>query len=98
MCIRDSNKFDSPSASDIGISTDNSSLISKELYPWYLRLVPTSILWASAVNGIDDRPAYQHDQVILDKYIKDKIGLSCDVEPKNASLELKSADLVLIPS
>jgi len=91
-------KFDSPLAGDIGVSTDSSSLTSKDLYPWYLRLVPTSILWTSAVIGIDDKPIYQHDQTILDKYIKDKIGSSCDVEPKNASLEVKDGAIALIPA
>jgi len=91
------NKFDNPLASNIGISTDNSSLISKDLYPWYLRIIPTSILWASSVNSYNDKPVYKYDQAILDKYIKEKIGSSCNVEPKNASLEVKDGKIVLVP-
>ncbi len=92
------NKFDSPLASLLGVSTDNNSRISKDSYPWYLRLIPTSIFWAFAVNNIDDKPIYNHDQAVLDIYIKDKIGSSCDVEPKNASLEVKAGSIKLIPA
>src|ERR1035437_9482648 len=44
------NKFDSLVASKLGISADNISRISKDQYPWYLRLVPTSVLWTFAVE------------------------------------------------
>ncbi len=91
-------KFDSPAASSLGMSSDNNSRISKDLYPWYLRIVPTSILWAFSVNNFNDEPMIVRDKAVLAEYIADKIGSSCDVEPRDASLVVKDGSIVLVPA
>ena len=89
--------YRSPHPEDIGLKIDNTDRVEAHSYPWYMRLVPTSILWYGAMQG-DHEPSYTRDTKTLDTYIKKELGSSCKVDPKNASLKLHDTKLEVDPS
>src|SRR5689334_10470949 len=38
-------QFDAPKLSQVGITVSNKARIEQASYPWYLRIIPTSLLW-----------------------------------------------------
>jgi len=75
----------------------NQKQINDEGYPWYMRLIPTSIFWQHMVQR-PATPTYLRTDTVLDAYIKANLGESCNVVPKDASLISKNKKLVLAPS
>jgi beta-lactamase class A len=90
--------YRSPELPDFGLIISNGSRINKINYPWYLRIIPTSILWAQFFTVPSDEPTYQRNNETLAKYIYEKFGPSCKVEPMGASLEAYGTTLSVIPS
>ncbi|CAN5370661.1 hypothetical protein BH10PAT4_BH10PAT4_4930 [soil metagenome] len=83
----DDNLYGSVKPSDVGVSVKNSDRLKSFEYPWYLRLVPGSLLWAHFV--IQPREvSYTHDDAVLSAYINEKFGNDCTVAAKNATLEI----------
>lgn len=73
-----------PKFDEFGLTVDNAARIEEMKYPWYLRLVPTSLLWAHM--AIDDStPVYGHDSKKLSEYLQKQLGGSCQVAPINAT-------------
>ena len=85
--------YASPKAVDLGITTRNEARIQAVEYPWYLRVVPTSILWAQFAYRLQPTPQFDHDAGVMRAYIQQQFGDSCNVAPKNASLEVVDNDL-----
>lgn len=86
----------SPSATELGISTRNEARISTVDYPWYLRVIPTSLLWAQFAYRLQPTPQFDRDADVMQAYIQQKFGESCDVAPRNASLEVAEGDLRVV--
>lgn len=86
-----------PKPSDIGLKVSHENQIADMSYPWYMRLIPTSILWQNLVQR-PSAPTYARKQATLDAYIKASLGDSCDIKPKDASLVPKQDKLVVVPS
>jgi len=42
----------SPTLEQAGMSVDSASRVEAMKYPWYMRLVPTSIFWATSTSGV----------------------------------------------
>jgi len=81
---------------DMGLTTRNTKRIESMNYPWYMRLLPTSLFWYGRVqNG--GEPAYDRNETTFDAYMKQTLGESCDVKPVNASLKAKGAKLEIVP-
>lgn len=79
---------------DLGITAQNNDRIQSFDYPWYLRIVPGSLLWGHFVlNPV--AVSYQRDVNVLSAYLIKKFGENCNVEPKDASLEVKGSDIKL---
>jgi len=60
---------------EIGLKVSNETRINKTDYPWYLRIVPMSILWVHFINNSQVEPLYQRDSAVLAAYINKELGL-----------------------
>lgn len=87
--------YRTPLASDLGIKVANKTRVENSTYPLWMRLVPTSLLWAGAVVKAPE-PEYIHDAQKLKSYIQKELGTSCSVAPKNATLVVKDNKLALV--
>ncbi len=89
--------FQTPKMSDVGVSVDNSARVSAMDYPFFFRIIPGSIFWATGL----ERPgmiAYNYNKDQIANYTQSEVGTSCSIPPKNASLQLIDSQLQLIPS
>lgn len=82
---------------DMGLVVGNKGRIGEYSYPWYLRVVPTSIFWGQHLFGNHVEPNYERDEKILAKYIDSNFDESGVIEAKNATLEHKDGKLIIIP-
>jgi len=89
--------FQSPKMSEVGIGVDNSERIAALQYPFYLRFIPGSIFWATALEKPGDI-AYTYDKDKIASYTQSKVGTDCNIKPQNASLKLVESQLQLVPS
>jgi len=89
--------FQSPKMSEVGIGVDNTARLSVLNYPFYLRIIPTSIWWAPALSKPGEI-AYTYDKNKIADYTTSKVGDDCSIPPQNASLKLVDSQLQLVPS
>lgn len=87
--------YRTPLATELGIKISNKSRVENSAYPLWLRLIPTSFLWAGTVIRSPD-PEYSRDTAKLQAYIKKELGSSCSVTSKNAGLIVKDSKLTVI--
>lgn len=81
---------------ELGIGIDNTRRIEDLNYPWYLRAIPTSLLWGTFVSN-SGQVSYSHAEKALDDYIKTNFGSSdCRVTPQNASIKVQDSKLVVV--
>lgn len=90
-------KYASVRPEKIGIKIRNQARIEALDYPWYLRLIPGSILWAQALQT-PNQASYHHDITAIDRYITDTFGKDCKVSPKNANVEYKNESFQVVKS
>lgn len=86
-----------PLPAQIGLTIKNTDRLSAFNYPWYLRLVPSSILWQASMYP-DSSPSYVRSSEKLATYLKTELGDSCDVKPVDALLKADGSKLVLVPA
>ncbi len=89
--------FQRPKMSDVGVSVDNQARLEQLGYPFWLRIIPGSIFWASALGDTGDI-AYSYDRTKISAYTQSKVGEDCSIPPRNASLKLIDSKLQLVPS
>lgn len=89
--------FQSPKMKDVGIGVDNVARLEPIEYPFYLRIIPTSIWWASSLMEQGDI-TYKYDKNKIASYTTSKVGEDCSIPPQNASLKLIESQLQLVPS
>lgn len=87
-----------PSLDDIGMAAINGSRMHEYRYPWYLRLVPTSILWGQYIFGYNSQPTYSRSPEIQSAYIANHFGNNCTMAAKDASLEYLGGKFKVVPS
>lgn len=90
--------YTSPKPADFGLKVSNQPRIDDVRYPWYLRIVPTSLLWAHLVVKPTSEPQFSVASNTAKAYISRELGQSCSVAPKNASFKSENGKLVLIPA
>lgn len=83
----------SPKLADAKMSIDNTSRVNAMNYPWYLRLVPTSILWGQPAPKDTPAPVLQKDH---SEFVEKKLMSECRKNPTNAGLTTKDGKLELI--
>lgn len=81
--------------SDIGVRVSNGHRIEEIKYAWYLRLLPSSVLWAHRVADTGE-PVYTRDAKKLSTYMSNTLGDSCEVAPVNASAKVKGSSVVTV--
>jgi len=86
-----------PQPGDIGLKISNQARLEAMKYPWYMRLIPSSILWYGRTSHAS-APNYETDSSATKKYVTTTLGSSCDVKPVNAGLTVKDHKVTLIPS
>lgn len=91
-----SDAYQTPKLGKIGLKVANDGRFERT-YPWYLRLVPTSVFWASKAVSLPG-PAYERNDKELQSYVVRELGESCNVAPKNASLKVDGQKLKLLKS
>lgn len=77
------------------INVDNTARINAMNYPWYLRLVPTSVLWAGLKQPSIPKPVYGAQ---FDDYVAKHIMPGCKEDPVNATLKTEGDSLTLVPA
>ena len=90
-------RFDEPRPGDVGLKISHRSSVEKSGYPWYLRVVPSSLFWFGIVQS-EEKPAYAFDQAKAEEYLTKKFGADCVITAKDASLKLENDALKLVPS
>jgi len=87
--------YRSPSTADMKLQIKNEQRVSNMQYPWYLRLVPSSILWAhSTIKPAE--PQHIYNTAAIKDYVARELGKSCSVQPKNASIKAKADKLEVV--
>lgn len=89
--------FLTPAMKDVGIGVDNTARLEPMGYPFWLRLVPTSIFWAAGMQTTGDIE-YTYDKNKIADYTQSKVGSDCSIPYQNASLKLIDSQLQLVPS
>ena len=90
--------YRSPKTTEIGLTISNETRVKNIAYPWYLRIVPTSILWAHFIKQRTSQPSYSSDGDKLSTYIDKELGSSCDVKPQDAILKVSGDKIEVVPS
>lgn len=85
--------FAQPTLAEAGIKVDNTERINKVSYPWYLRLIPTSLFWADLHRSDIPAPTFSSK---TDSYIETKLMSQCHKEPTNATLKPSGASFTVV--
>lgn len=89
-----SKPYRSPALKALGAKVD-SSAVDAAMYPWWLRMIPTSLWWGHFLAG-DKDSAVSLDKAKTAEYVTQELGESCNVAPKNASAEVKGDAIVRV--
>ncbi len=89
--------YRSPELAVLGAAANEEAMVERAMYPWWLRLVPTSLWWGHRTIAGDPEVAVLNGQAVRE-YAGKELGKSCEVEPKNASITVKDDRLVVVPS
>lgn len=83
--------------SDIGLKISHKARIESSRYPWYLRIVPTSLFWFGQFQA--EKPAnYTANKKKIETFLDEQLGDSCNIPAKDASLKQQSSELTLVPA
>ena len=98
VVLGESNKpYGNVKSSDIGLVVAHNARIKDSSYPWYLRIIPSSLLWFGPLQA-EKPPTYTSNKQIAKKYLTEKIGTSCAIPPKDATLKVQADKLIVVPS
>lgn len=92
-----SEPYRSPSLEQLGVTVDSKDAIDAVMYPWWLRLVPTSLWWGQAFTK-NTSSSVSLNELSIREYAEKEFGESCNITPKNASIVVKDSELSLSPA
>lgn len=82
---------------EIGLTVSHKTRVQYSTYPWYLRIIPTSLFWFGPFQA--EKPAtYASDKGKVEAFLKNDLGASCNIPPKNASLKFSDDKLAVVPA
>lgn len=84
-----------PTLTEAGITVNNSERINNRDYPWYLRLVPSSLLWAS-LFGVSSPVTTVSTKT--DDFITTKLLPACTFAAQDATLKAEGSNLIVVPA
>ena len=82
---------------EIGLKISNEQRVQQANYPWYMRVIPTSLFWYGLVRSEPPASVTLNDSK-LKKYISKSLGKSCKIPAKNASLKYQNGSLEIVNS
>ncbi|MGK2896397.1 MAG: hypothetical protein ACSLEY_02250, partial [Candidatus Saccharimonadales bacterium] len=82
---------------DFGLTIKNQARVEAMQYPWFLRLVPTSLFWVGLTISYGT-PTYERSEEQLKTYVTKTYGEGCIVQPTNATVIPKGDQLVVTPA
>lgn len=85
----------SPTLSEADITVDNTKRINDMHYPWYMRIVPTSLFWVGHFTGSVPKPVFGNN---FDDYIAAHLMVKCHEDPVNATLKAQNGTLSVVKS
>lgn len=84
-----------PKFSDMDVSVDNAARLESAGYPWYLRIVPTSLFWAGAGQVAEAKASFGSK---FTSYVETKLMPDCKQAPVDATLKANGGKLELVES
>lgn len=82
---------------DMGVGVINGERIAQMNYPFYLKIIPGSMFWANALIKPGEL-AYSYDKEKIQSYTEGKVGNTCTIPAKDATLKLIDSQLQVVPS
>lgn len=86
-----------PHFADLGIKVSNETRVDEYSYPWYMRIVPSSLFWYGLIDQSGE-VAVARDAKKLDVYFAKYFGADCTLQPVNAGLAVKDGALSVTPA
>lgn len=90
-------QFDNPKPDEIGLRVSNEARIEATNYPWYLRIIPTSLVWFGPLQS-EKAPTYKVDRSKTQAYVTAKLGQDCRIPATDATLKMSNDKLVTVPA
>ncbi len=84
-----------PKFSDMDVSVDNAERLESAGYPWYLRIIPTSLFWAGAGQVGEAKASFGSK---FTSYVETKLMPDCKQAPVDATLKANGGKLELVES
>ncbi len=83
-----------PTFAQAGLGVDTAERVQAMQYPWYWRVVPTSIFWANSASVTPKLLiSTKNDEFLTTELIK-----QCQAKPQNATLKADGDKLVVVPA
>jgi beta-lactamase class A len=89
----DARPVTSPSLSTMKLTVDNTTRVNGMDYPWYVRLVPSSLFWYQLSAPSAPKPTYGNG---FDTYVEQKLMPDCKVAATNATLKVTDGTLKVV--
>ena len=91
----DTDPFVSPHLSDIDVTVDNAARVEAISYPVIMRLIPTSLFWASLKRSAPPAPTFGAK---FETFVDQSLMKECTKKPVDASLKATGTTLDLVPA
>jgi beta-lactamase class A len=88
--------FFKASPNELGITTSNAPRIEAISYPWFLRLMPSSLWWGHVFTEKVPSLEYQRNTDRLTDYMTTIFGDECSLEVRNASSKVEDSQIKTI--
>lgn len=82
-----------PTLQQAGVRVDNTTRIKNLTYPWYLRIIPTSLFWAGLKSSPTPKPQFN---ATFSTYIETNLMPRCREDPVDATLKAQNDKLVVV--
>lgn len=89
--------FQTAKMKDIGIAVNNEARLNAINYPFYLRIIPGSFLWANSVAKPGEIE-YLYDKSKIESYTQSEVYNGCSIPAKDATLKLIDSQLQVVTS
>ena len=89
---KDEESFRTVYPEEFGLEIDNTRRVNSIVYPWYIRIIPTSLFWWGKVAPVSEL-SLRFDESELRYFVEKRFGTPCYVEPKNASLSIDGSSI-----
>lgn len=87
----DSKPFSTPTLKAVDVTVDNAARVNAMSYPWYLRIIPTSLFWAGLKKTDAPAPVFGKG---FEQYVDKTLMAECRKEPVDATLRTEGDKLV----